>query len=220
MPPDPPSFMLQALTAATIAGLVGSPHCVGMCGPFAMSCGGRVSHSMAWQAGKLTTYAVLGGMAGAFGASLPGPGWVAALLSGVLVVWFAAALAGLIPEPTLNIPGLQGLATRAARRDDLPARFAFGAATGLLPCGLVYAALGLAVASGSALTGACTMAAFGLGTAPALTAVALGARRVTNTRPWARKALAGAVLIAGLWMVVQRAGMGGMAEVGMPGMTH
>ena len=46
--------------------------------------------------------------------------------------------------------------------------------------------------------------AFGLGTVPALAAFGLGARRLTHHRPWARKALAGAVLIAGLWMVVQR----------------
>jgi uncharacterized protein len=123
------------------------------------------------------------------------------------VVWFSAALAGLAPEPTLRVPGLQAVATRAARKDDLASRYVFGLANGLLPCGLVYAALGLAVATGSAAVGALTMTVFGLGTVPALAAFGLGARRLTSERPWARKVLAGAVLVSGLWVVVQRAGM-------------
>ncbi len=196
--------MLSALIASFVAGLVGSPHCVGMCGPFALACGGRASHTAAWHAGKLSSYAVLGGLAGGVGAALPGPAWLGAIVSTVLVVWFAAALAGWAPEPTASIPGLQRLATDAARKGDLVSRFVFGVANGLLPCGLVYAALGLAVATGRPLGGAIAMIAFGLGTVPALAAFGLGARRIVAERRWARQALAGAVLLAGLWMVVQR----------------
>ena len=203
-------FVISALTAAAISGLFGSPHCIGMCGPFALACGGRASHTAAWHSGKVTTYALLGAVAGTFGGSLPGPTWVVGVISAGLIIWFAAALAGFAPEPTVKIPGLQAAATRAAQKDDLTSRFLFGATIGLLPCGLVYAALGLAVATGSALTGAAAMAAFGLGTVPALAAFGLGARRLISDRPWARKALAGVVLISGLWVVVQRAGMTGM----------
>lgn len=196
--------MVHALSAAALAGFLGSPHCVGMCGSFALACGGRAGHTAAWHTGKIFTYAILGALAGLVGASVPGPAWVASSLSAVLVVWFAAALAGLVPEPSLRIPGLGRLATRAARRDDLASRFLFGMANGLLPCGLVYAALGIAVASGSALTGFLSMAAFGLATVPALAAFGLGVRRAVGDRLWLRRALAAVVLVSGLWVVAQR----------------
>ena len=206
--------MISAISAAALAGLVGSPHCVGMCGPFALACGGRASHAAAWHAGRTLTYALLGALAGLAGRLVPGPLWVATLVSGLLVVWFAAGLAGLVPEPTLKIPGLARLAARAAARGDLPSRFLFGMATGLLPCGLIYATLGIAVAAGDALTGALAMAAFGLGTTPLLAAFGLGIRRVAGERLWTRRVLAVLVLVAGLWMVVQRHGRAGMAHQG------
>jgi len=196
--------MLPAIAAAALAGLLGSPHCVGMCGPFALACGGRLGHGLAWHAGKTLTYATLGAIAGWTGHSVPGPAWVATAISAALVVWFAAALAGLAPEPALRVPGLSRLAGRAAQRDDLASRFLFGVANGTLPCGLVYAALGVAVASADPLTGCLAMAAFGLGTVPALTAFAWGLRRIAADRPWTRRALAALVLVTGLWMVVHR----------------
>jgi len=159
---------------------------------------------MAWHAGKTLSYATLGALAGWTGHSVPGPAWVATALSSILVIWFAAALAGLAPEPTVRLPGLARLAGRAALRDDVTSRLLFGIANGLLPCGLVYAALGIAVASADARTGALAMAAFGAGTVPALSAFALGVRRLAADRPWTRKALALLVLVTGLWIVAQR----------------
>lgn len=205
--------MIPAISAAALAGLVGSPHCIGMCGSFALACGGRASHTAAWHAGKILTYASLGALAGLVGDAVPGPTWVATVVSTALIVWFAGGLAGIVPEPALRIPGLTRLATRAATRGDLGSRFVFGMATGLLPCGLVYAALGIAVASGDALTGAAAMAAFGLGTVPALATFGLGVRRLAGERPWTRRVLATVVLVAGLWVVFQRQGM-------KPGMGH
>ncbi|NJD18132.1 MAG: sulfite exporter TauE/SafE family protein [Gemmatimonadetes bacterium] len=204
--------MISAISAAALAGLVGSPHCIGMCGTFALACGGRVTHTVAWHAGRILTYAFLGALAGIAGHLVPGPLWVATVLSALLIVWFAAGLAGLGPEPTVKIPGVARLATRAAAKGDLPSRFLFGIATGFLPCGLIYATLGIAVASGDALTGALAMAAFGLATTPLLAVFGLGVRRMAAERVWTRRALAMLVLVAGLWMVVQRHGKAGMAE--------
>jgi sulfite exporter TauE/SafE len=205
--------MIPALAAAALAGLIGSPHCIGMCGSFALACGGRVSHTFAWTAGRIVTYSTLGALAGLAGESVPGPTWVASAISAALVIWFAAALAGFAPDPALRIPGITRLATRAATRGDIPSRFVFGMANGLLPCGLVYATLGISVASGNPLTGSLVMAVFGLGTAPALSVVAIGVRRMTSERLWMRRIVAGIVLIAGLWAVAQRHG-------GSPHMGH
>jgi sulfite exporter TauE/SafE len=198
-----------------------------MCGGFAVACGGRARDTLLWHGGRITTYTVLGGLAGGFGAMMPGPGWIVGVLSTVLIVWFAAGLAGLVPEPHVNIPGVRHLTAHLANRTNLVARFGFGLATGLLPCGLVYASLGIPVAASDPLTGALAMAAFGVGTAPALTAVAMGLRRIVMRNMALRRALAAGVLIAALWSIGMRTGVfgGGPMHHGQgpeptPGVEH
>jgi sulfite exporter TauE/SafE len=200
--------LIEILGAAALMGLVGSVHCVGMCGPFALACSGRAAHVLTWQGGKLATYAALGAVAGYTGGALPGPAWLPQLLSGGLIVWFGAAMAGLVPEPAVHLPGLTRFASRAAAKRDLASRALFGAANGLLPCGLVYAALGLAISAGAPGTGALAMVAFGLGTMPLLTTVALSAHRVLHQQPRARRVLAAVATLAGLWVVATRSGAG------------
>ena len=205
--------MLASLTAAALTGLVGSPHCVGMCGGFAMACATGRDRGLAWHVGRLSTYAFLGAIAGAFGAVIPGPAWVAAAVSAALMVWFALVLGGVVREPPLRVPGVQRLATRAAAESGTPWRFVFGVSTGFLPCGLVYAALAIPVASGSSLIGAACMVGFGLGTVPALAAVTLGLRGLAFRSILVRRALAVGVLLAGLGSIGMRQGLvGGTAH--------
>ena len=52
------------LIGAAIASLVGTPHCLGMCGGFAAASAGSPAHLAAWHAGRLSTYAALGAVAG------------------------------------------------------------------------------------------------------------------------------------------------------------
>ena len=138
--------MIALFVGAFMAGLVGSPHCIGMCGPFAVLCGDRASRSVAWHLGRLTTYAALGAVAGTAGRLLPGPSWIVTLVSAVLIIWFAGSLAGVWPEPNIVPPYLRRLATATAGAPGLAGRALFGLANGLLPCGLVYAALSIPVA--------------------------------------------------------------------------
>jgi len=134
---------------------------------------------------------------------------VVGAISAVLILWFAAGLAGLVPEPHLSIPGVKHLATNLATRTNVVARFGFGMANGLLPCGLVYAALGIPVAASAPLVGALAMAAFGLGTIPALTVVAMGLRKVVMRDLRLRRALAAGVVLAALWSIGARTGVFG-----------
>lgn len=198
--------MFELAGAALLMGLVGSPHCAGMCGPFALACTGRPAHVAGWQIGKAATYGVIGVTAGVAGAWIPGPTWVVQALSVVLILWFGAAMAGLVPEPSLRLPGVERLAVHTGREDDLFSRIVFGAVNGLLPCGLVYAAAGLAVAAGTPIGGAVVMLAFGLGTAPLLTTFAFSATTLLNRRPAARRVLAIVLSVAGVWVVVRRGG--------------
>ncbi len=167
---------LPLMAGMLLAGLLGGlGHCSLMCGPFALA---QIAERFAegassrlwtatlapYQAGRLTTYATLGAVAGGLGAAtsrLAGFGWLpaAALMLGALV--FAAQAAGRIGG------GNSGFAARFGK----PRGFVLGLALGFLPCGLIYGALIAAAGSGGAWQGALGMALFGLGTVPSLVAV-------------------------------------------------
>jgi sulfite exporter TauE/SafE len=195
------------LLGAFLAGLTGSPHCVAMCGAFASACARHPAGLGAWHVGRIVGYAILGAVAGALGAVLPGPAWLPSAVAAAFLLWFAASLAGLLPEPRLVLPGL----SRAGRllHDDrgAGAQLAFGVMNGFLPCGLVYSALSLPVAIATPLGGAAAMAAFGLGTVPATSLAALSLRRLSLTSLAARRAIAALVLAVGLWSIASRAGL-------------
>jgi sulfite exporter TauE/SafE len=199
--------MFVWLGSAAVAAFAGSPHCLGMCGPLACAAGDRAAQHAAYHLGRIGTYAVLGAAAGTFGQGIPGPAWLGPAVAAVFLVGFSASLAGLLPEPRVALPGLARLGARWARRFDLPSRVGFGVVNGLLPCGLVYATLSLAVASRSPLVGAAVMATFGLCTVPALLAATYGLRHVLSGSRPVRRLLAGAILVAGLATLSLRAGL-------------
>lgn len=197
---------LPLVFGAFLAGLAGSPHCVLMCGAFASACARPVPGLGAWHAGRLVGYAVLGSLAGAFGALIPGPTWLPSAIAVALLCWFAAGLAGLLPEPRLRLPGWPRAGRLLDQDRGLGARFLFGVVNGFVPCGLVYSALSLPVALADAAAGALAMLAFGVGTLPALSVAALTLRRLSPTTLAGRRVLAVAVLCAGLWSVAVRSG--------------
>lgn len=200
--------MLPTLAGALLAGLAGSPHCVGMCGGLVTAAAPRPIQAVAWSAGRLLTYASLGAIAGATAGALPFPSWLALGLAGLMLLWFAASLAEL-PLPRLPVPAaLHRAGSRLLRRQDLASRFAFGVVNGLLPCGLVYAALSLPVALADPLAGAAAMVAFGLGTVPALSLAAMGLRKLVAGTLWRRRLLAAVVLLVGVVTLADRAGPG------------
>lgn len=188
--------MWMWIGGALLAGLVGSPHCVGMCGGFAAASAagdGRWTYHL----GRLGTYGTLGALAGAFGQALPVSSTAITVLSGALTLGFAAALAGLVKLPEVTPPGVVQLATRLMRASGPFAGLGLGAATALLPCGLVYATLGLAVAAGGTTAGAATMVVFGLGTVPVLAGAGAIVRGLVARGPGVRRAMALLVLLAG-----------------------
>jgi sulfite exporter TauE/SafE len=162
-----------------LAGAAASPlHCAPMCGGFVL---GQVSDRMArlpsarlsechrlrtaslpgYHLGRLTTYTCLGFAAGGGGFAmqrLGGSAGIFLLIGAVLLVLQAARR---------SWPGFALPLTRRMRG------FPLGVALGFLPCGILYAALAAAAATGSPLYGALAMFCFGLGTVPALVAVGL-----------------------------------------------
>lgn len=224
---------LSVLISAWLVGALGGLHCLAMCGGLVTAVAARDTASrpllpartlavrrLAYQAGRISTYALLGAVFGATGAlamqaagylplqralyvaanvfllllgaslvfATPGGGWLQR--SGAKA--FGAALTRM--QPLLRQPGAAG-------------RIALGLLWGLLPCGLVYSVLPLALFAGGAWQGAAVMLAFGLGTLPNLMAadVLLGrAKRAFDGK--AIRYTVAAVLIAfgliGIWRVL------------------
>lgn len=191
-------------------GLLGSAHCVGMCGGFValLSAGsetGAARRQGAYFAGKTATYSAFGALAGAAGASLSdlfgALGGTLSVVLGSLMVVTGAAVCGLAwrgaSAPGARFASRLGPAIgRLIGSGSLPSIAGLGALNGLLPCGLVYGMLAVAAASGSALEGAATMAVFGLATIPALALTGwLGSRLRPQNRLWMQR-VAGVLVIA------------------------
>ena len=191
-------------------GLLGSAHCVGMCGGFvallgAGSQGNAAPRQGAYFAGKTATYAAFGALAGAAGASLTdlfgALGGTLSVALGSLMVVTGAAVCGLAwrgaSAPGAHVAARLGPAIgRLVQSGSLASIAGLGALNGLLPCGLVYGMLAIAAASGSAGGGALTMAVFGLATVPALALTGwLGSRLRPQNRLWMQR-VAGVLVIA------------------------
>lgn len=204
--------------AALLVGLAGGVHCAGMCGGIVTAlslarAGERapVRFALAYNAGRLSSYAIAGAVAG-----LLGQGGLA--LRGNLAIHqglFAFASLALIASG-LYLTGVGALVRRLEAAGSViwrriepwsrplfpvvstPRALALGALWGWLPCGMVYGVLLLALAAGSPLWGALTMLAFGFGTLPNLLAVAFAARRTLGRAVAPRWRMAAGLVVIGL----------------------
>lgn len=202
-------------------GLAGSLHCVQMCGPLVLSFGLTMSNMTrtqqaiahgAYHLGRVLTYAVLGAFAGWLGCgmslvgSIAGIQNTAAIISGIFMIVAGLLLRGALKGNGLIQIGpasrLTAIAGKLLRVTSVRGKLITGLLMGLLPCGMIYAALLRSVASATPLSGALDMAAFGAGTAGPL--FGLGVFSVTingwfglKGRNWAAAGvmLMGAVLI-------------------------
>lgn len=168
------------ITAALLAGLVTSVHCVGMCGPIACSLGSlqggesrRLYAATAYHSGRLLAYASIGALCGFLGQQVLAPFFdsPAVLLPWFLVLVFLLVATGLhrrLPRPPALNRFLARARLRACKLSATRGGFAMGLATPLLPCGPLYLLFGASLQSGSALRGAEFAAAFALGTVPLL----------------------------------------------------
>jgi uncharacterized protein len=206
---------MQAFVAAAFtAGLLGGVHCIGMCGGVAGSlaaasrgpAGRRIG---AFNTGRIASYSVAGALAGSVG-WLAGSGsaiqaaqtvlYVVAhgflLLLGLYVAGYSSGLTRLELAGAGVWRRLEPLRRRVMPIDTDARALGAGAVWGWLPCGMVYAMLPLAMASGSPLSGAAILAAFGLGTLPGLLVAGMAAVRLNAMRrnPWVRR-IAGLSLI-------------------------
>jgi len=210
--------------ALFLIGLLGGTHCIGMCGgivgALSMGAASRPSLHLAYNAGRIISYALAGAIAGALGgASLVLSGQLPVrIILFVLANLMLVALGLYLMGVTRALAFSERLGQRLWRhlqplsRRFLPARsvaqaFPLGLLWGWLPCGLVYSALVTAMTSGSALHGAGMMLAFGLGTLPNLLLAGLLAVRLkAYAANRALRTAAGLLVLAfGLWGLFESA---------------
>jgi sulfite exporter TauE/SafE len=192
--------LLPLLSAALLAGLLGSAHCLGMCagisGLFAVNASvsslrNDVPFALTYNVGRVISYAVLGIIVASFGGVIvkasPGLAVGIRLLSGIVIILVGLKVA--FDLRALNAiermgaklwsriaPAAKGLVPVTNLRRAL----GLGLLWGWLPCGLVYSVLLIAATSAQPIHGAFIMVVFGLGTLPAMLLTGLGAARVST----------------------------------------
>ncbi|HET8731577.1 MAG TPA: sulfite exporter TauE/SafE family protein [Moraxellaceae bacterium] len=214
------------LLAALATGLLGSTHCVGMCGgisaalSFALPEQARrgvrlFGFQLAYNSGRLLTYTLLGVVTGTLAQGILGP-WAHSpwprMVAGTLMVALGLYLAGwwFGLQRLERLGGSLWRHLEPLRKVILPVdrpwkALVAGGLWGLLPCGLVYSALTLAMARADSLMSGGVMLAFGAGTLPALmvTGTFAGKLRSVLQKAGARQMAGVLVMAFGFWTVVQ-----------------
>ncbi|GAA4452128.1 sulfite exporter TauE/SafE family protein [Nibrella saemangeumensis] len=166
-------------TTAVMAGLAGSLHCVGMCGPLAMALPvgrlpryQRAGGVLLYHAGRISAYALLGLVTGLLGhglllAGIQGP---VSIASGVLLLLYTLTNRTHLYKlrSSRAVRWVTAPMTRLLQHPTLLSFTSMGFLNGLLPCGFVYVALAGALNNPTPPDGALYMILFGLGTLPAL----------------------------------------------------
>ncbi len=212
------------LVSAFILGLLGSFHCVGMCGPIAFmlpvdrsNSFKKVAQIAIYHFGRLLAYSIIGLIFGFIGKSLYIFGYQQQLsiFIGILMI-----LVVVIPQKTFNkynlskpifkvISKVKSTLGAALKKKTMDTFLTIGFLNGFLPCGLVYMALFAALAGGNALSGALYMAVFGLGTIPLMTtAIYLSNFLKGTARQRIQKAIPVFVVLIGALFILRGLGLG------------
>ncbi len=236
--------MSPLVASAFVMGLFGGVHCVAMCGgvvgvlctaaprcPSASGGGersrlGQAPYWIAYNAGRIASYTLLGLLFAGLGTlstgvfPLDAVRYALRTVAALCMLAVGLHLAGL---PSI-VKGLESLGAPLWRRlaplskRFLPLRtpwhaFLLGGLWGLMPCGLLYGALALAASAPSPGIGALAMTAFGIGTLPVMLTMSAVAQRVARSlaHPWVKRSIGVAFLAFGCWST---AGVAAQAGIG------
>jgi len=216
--------MNEIFIVAFMTGLVGSLHCIGMCGPIAVALPlgekswlHRGLGSLTYNFGRTVTYGVLGAIFGFLGQGIEMAGlqrW-ATILIGVIMI-LSVSFPVLFREKIKIDQVLTGYASRLISRfrklfsrSSISSLFVIGVLNGLLPCGLVYVAIAGAISSGDVLSGVLYMFLFGLGTIPVMFAIPLAGHIIgTSIRKRFRSVVSTFIVILGILFILRGLSLG------------
>ncbi|WP_394186078.1 sulfite exporter TauE/SafE family protein [Pseudoalteromonas tetraodonis] len=208
--------------SAFFMGLIGSGHCIAMCGGIASSLQLASNkrqtwlYSLAYNSGRALSYMLAGALVAgissqfatqnsAFALFLSFLAGVFMLLVGVYIMRLAATLQWLEKlGKTLIWQHLIKLNKYLMPIDSPLKALGYGALWGWLPCGLVYSALTWAMTSGTAINGALVMLAFALGTFPAMITLGVAAQKLNTlfNHPWTRIILGSVIIWYGIYLLI------------------
>ncbi len=217
------------LISLLFLGLLGTGHCIGMCGPLVVAFPGRTgrfSPHIYYHFGRLITYSGIGFLMGSAGAGLA---MISAatggdhlqsvarvqvalsLLAALFLIYFGFCQLGILKQPRWmqlvspdRVPGYRRIVQLAFVNQQALEMFLAGLLMGLLPCGLSFAAFSRAIAAGSPLRGALMLAVFGIGTLPGLLLIGTGATALARRYQRQSDIVAGMLMIAmGLSLIVK-----------------
>ncbi|RNC87222.1 MAG: sulfite exporter TauE/SafE family protein [Winogradskyella sp.] len=210
--------------SALILGLLGSLHCVGMCGPIAFLLpldrkrkSKRILEILSYHSGRLFTYAALGFIFGLLGKRLQlfGLQQQLSIIIGALMI-----VVIIIPNKYFNrynfSKPIYNLVSKIKQKIGFQIKkkepgtfFTLGFFNGLLPCGLVYMAVFGAIGTGSMWQGSLYMVFFGLGTIPLMTsAIYIGNFLKGTIKTRIVKLIPVFVVVIGLLFILRGLGLG------------
>jgi sulfite exporter TauE/SafE len=215
--------MTTIMLAAFTMGLLGSFHCVGMCGPLALSLPlssdslwAKFSGGLLYNAGRVVTYSFFGLLFGVIGKSVALFGfqqWLSVIL-GILIIIFVILpkRVAFFNNNNFVLKYLERLRSALGRLFSIKnysSLFSIGLLNGLLPCGLVYMAAAAAVATGNVLNSIFFMAFFGLGTLPMMWSIAFFGNYVgVGLRQKIRKAYPYMMTLMACLLILRGMGLG------------
>ena len=215
--------MFQIIITAFLIGMLGSFHCVGMCGPIALSLPlanenalQKILGVLLYNFGRVVTYSLFGLLFGLIGKSSALFGfqqWLSVIL-GLLVILFI-----LLPKRLSSFKHnnfilkffekLRSSLGRLFAQKNFSSLFSIGLLNGLLPCGLVYMAGAAAVVSSDVLNSIVFMAFFGLGTLPMMCSIAFFGNYISiNLRQKIRKAYPYMMTLLACLLILRGMGLG------------
>ena len=212
------------LLSGLILGLLGSLHCVGMCGPIAFmlpvdrqNSYRKVGQIGVYHLGRLLAYSIIGLLFGLLGQSfyLFGLQQQLSIVVGLLMIVLVLIPYKIIGRYHLSKPinrFISKIKTRlgtALKKRTADTFLTIGFLNGFLPCGLVYMAVFGAVATGNLLQGSLYMLLFGLGTIPLMTsAIYLGKFLNASVKQHIQRAVPIFVILIGVLFILRGLGLG------------
>ncbi|MEL6918716.1 MAG: sulfite exporter TauE/SafE family protein [Bacteroidota bacterium] len=212
------------LLSGLVLGLLGSLHCVGMCGPIAFmlpldrSNGlKKTTQILTYHFGRLLAYAILGLIFGYLGKSLSvfGIQQKLSILIGVLLIFVVLLPYRLFSRYNLSKPVFKIISKiknklgKELQKKTSDTFLTIGFLNGFLPCGLIYMALFGAIAMGNVWSGSLYMILFGLGTIPLMTtAIYFSSILKNNVKRYIQKVIPVVVVIIGLLFIIRGMGLG------------
>jgi uncharacterized protein len=216
-------MLWQVFISGFILGVISSFHCVGMCGPLALSL--PLAHYSTWKKvlgillynlGRVTMYSILGIFFGLVGRQIFIAGYqqiFSITIGGLVLFCFFISFfrnrirrLGAIDKLFSQV---QTLVVRLLGLHSLGGLYLTGMANGLLPCGMVYLAITGAMATGNVWFGMEFMAAFGLGTLPILLILALAGFVISiRARSFMRKLTPYAFLLMSVLLILRGLNLG------------